>query len=341
MMAALIVVAWFGWRAHHRQIVTAAALIALLMLGLVGAVMLWNPTVALRLSTETEQSWYRAEYYAPNQVEARPGDLIEIPIQVVNTSVRRWESAGTQPFALSYHLLDEHGEVITYDGIRTPLSRDVAPGQIVTLDAVIAIPAEPGVYALEWDMVQEAVSWFSWKDTPTASTMLAVSGTKVDAAEIALTAPPTDIRILEPTATRFELWRAALKMALDRPVLGVGPDNFRWQYGHYAGLNAWNTDIHANNLYLEWLADTGVVGLAAFLWLTAEILRAAYRATFANKDWGREVGRRKLLAIGLFAALIAWYVHGVFDAFYEFTPTYLAFWLVVGLALRFEQEVGE
>jgi hypothetical protein len=35
----------------------------------------------------------------------------------------------------------------------------------------------------------------------------------------------------------------------------------------------------------------------------------------------------------LLASLVAWYVHGLFDYFYEFTPTYVAFWLIAGLAV--------
>jgi hypothetical protein len=37
--------------------------------------------------------------------------------------------------------------------------------------------------------------------------------------------------------------------------------------------------------------------------------------------------------LGLAASLTAWFLHGVFDYFYEPLPTNLAFWLVAGLAL--------
>jgi len=37
--------------------------------------------------------------------------------------------------------------------------------------------------------------------------------------------------------------------------------------------------------------------------------------------------------LGLVASLTAWFVHGLFDYFYEFTPTYVAFWFIAALAV--------
>ncbi len=38
--------------------------------------------------------------------------------------------------------------------------------------------------------------------------------------------------------------------------------------------------------------------------------------------------------LALFASLIAWFVHGFFDYFYEFAGTYVLFWLIAGLATQ-------
>ncbi len=37
--------------------------------------------------------------------------------------------------------------------------------------------------------------------------------------------------------------------------------------------------------------------------------------------------------LAVFAGLVAWFVHGLFDSFYEFTPTYTAFWLLAALGM--------
>src|SRR5258708_18638888 len=116
-------------------------------------------------------------------------------------------------------------------------------------------------------------------------------------------------------------------MAADHPLLGVGPDNFRWLYGKYLGLDRWDSDIHSNNLYLEWLADTGIIGLAAFLWLSATILRMTWQGLLHEAN-----STLRLWQLALLASLSIWYVHGLVDYFFEFTAPSIAFWLIVGLA---------
>src|SRR5262249_22327102 len=47
------------------------------------------------------------------------------------------------------------------DGIRTDLPAPVAPGARVPVAGRILPPSVPGLYWLQWDMVEEGVSWFS------------------------------------------------------------------------------------------------------------------------------------------------------------------------------------
>ena len=228
-------------------------------------------------------------------------------------------------------MLDEGGNPVTYEGERTPLPKPVAAGEEVKLQGQILAPLQPGIYFVEWDMVQDEVTWFSWKDDAPASSSLIVSG-EPDQYSTPFEAlpPPTDVTVINPTPGRFTLWQAALTMFVDYPLLGVGPDNFRWQYGTYAGVEEWNTGIHANNLYIELLADTGILGFIAFIWLSWQIIRLGLDKAKSQRDeasW--------LFALGLFAGLMTWYVHGLFDYFYEFSPTYILFWLMVGLLAAF------
>jgi len=336
LLAALAVMAFAGvWRRHRRLVLaplaTGATLVFMVVLFLT-----INPIARLRLSTETEQLWYQVAYAAPESLPARPGQRITAPVRVTNTGVRTWMATGDLPFALAYHLYDDAGQSLTYDGPRSPLPLSIPPQETAVIAAQITAPTEPGNYLIEWDMVQEEVTWFSWKDAPTGRTMLVVAGRPAEKTVIDSSTPPTDIRIITPSPGRFDLWRAALLMFIDHPFLGVGPDNFRWQYGAYAGVNAWDSGIHANNQYIEWLADTGLVGLLLFLWFSWRLAKVGVTrldpTTIDPVPAGRpEMEQVWLLTLGLVAALVAWYVHGFFDYFYEFTPTYVAFWLLVAL----------
>lgn len=90
-----------------------------------------------------------------------------IKIKVKNISPVVWPSKGRRDgnykINLAYHWLDVGDRVVILDGVRVSLPHDINPDEEVILDALVAAPNEAGEYFLEWDMVQEGVSWFKDK----------------------------------------------------------------------------------------------------------------------------------------------------------------------------------
>src|SRR3569832_1470565 len=81
-----------------------------------------------------------------------------------------------------------------------------------------------------------------------------------------------------------QIWRSALHLASERPLLGVGMKNFRVACDDpVIGLPAAEAPLrcttHPRNLYLEWLAEAGVPGLLGFLALIAAWSRRLWRAS--------------------------------------------------------------
>ena len=64
---------------------------------------------------------------------------------------------------LAAHVYDLLDHLLVWDGERTVLPADVAPGQTVTLTVAVAVPASTVLarYAFRVDLVQEGVAWFS------------------------------------------------------------------------------------------------------------------------------------------------------------------------------------
>src|SRR5260370_30307281 len=91
---------------------------------------------------------------------------VPVPIAVANTGQRTWDAARMH---LSYHwlwlvpreLASRSRTVPFHDGIRTALGAPIAPGGAATLEARILAPAVPGLYWLQWDMVEEGATWFA------------------------------------------------------------------------------------------------------------------------------------------------------------------------------------
>ena len=92
---------------------------------------------------------------------------VAVPVRLVNSGGRAWDPARIH---LSYHWLwlvpreiAHRSRTVPYqDGIRTDLGgTTVAPGARVALQGRVLAPAFPGVYWLQWDMVEEGVTWFA------------------------------------------------------------------------------------------------------------------------------------------------------------------------------------
>jgi len=139
---------------------------------------------------------------------------------------------------------------------------------------------------------------------------------------------PLPVRAVRPS--RLFLWRAAARMIVAHPVLGVGPDNFRLLYGEYAGLPYADPRLHSNNMYIEMLAGGGLTGGVAFLWL---IWRTADRLVAAIRLAARGARPEAAYAAGVAAAGIAVLIHGTVDSFLSFTPTYVLISITLGFAV--------
>src|SRR5205823_407924 len=104
------------------------------------------------------------------------GTRSTVLITITNSSNFTWPAAGANPVDLSYHWWSlTTNRTVLWEGARTPLPADLAPGASVTLQANVAFPATAGNYLLRWDLVQEGLSWFSGKGVATGDQFVAVA----------------------------------------------------------------------------------------------------------------------------------------------------------------------
>ncbi|MBV6623523.1 MAG: hypothetical protein KI793_11400 [Rivularia sp. (in: Bacteria)] len=99
------------------------------------------------------------ETFKTNSVE-------KIPVLVKNESNFMWSNAGRNPTNFSYHWLDSNGNLIVFEGERTPLPFELLPGESAAINAIIKTPPQPGKYSLILTMVNEHVAWFNDKQAP-------------------------------------------------------------------------------------------------------------------------------------------------------------------------------
>ena len=131
-----------------------------------------------------------------------------------------------------------------------------------------------------------------------------------------------DLSMLE----RFRLWESAVNMLKDYPLLGVGPGNFKKLYAaRYILPDAKEPDLqHAHNDFLQMAAETGIIGLAAFIYLFYVILRL-------NLTWYRQ-DKENFLALGCFLAAAGFLAHGLTEFNFGNSSVTRLFWLLLGLS---------
>ncbi len=109
--------------------------------------------------------------------ELGPGEVIEASFDLKNVGGLGWNASGTNPVRLGYHWFTQDMKPIAaIKDERTPLPKDVLPGETVSLHARAYPPASPGNYFIQWDMVKEGVTWFAEQGSKALSKPMVVKG---------------------------------------------------------------------------------------------------------------------------------------------------------------------
>jgi cyclopropane fatty-acyl-phospholipid synthase-like methyltransferase len=87
-------------------------------------------------------------------------ELFSISLTLDNLSGDRWVSLQPNPIHLAYHWLDENGEYIVYDGIRTAIHYPLFQGESRHFFMNVVAPKTSGNYVLQVTLVQESCFWF-------------------------------------------------------------------------------------------------------------------------------------------------------------------------------------
>lgn len=144
-----------------------------------------------------------------------------------------------------------------------------------------------------------------------------------------------DVRGVEVTDANFAVlermahWQAALAMWTEHPWLGVGIGNYEPVYGNFA-LPLWPLPLgHAHNYYLNIAAETGVLGVGAYLVLWIAALLGAYQGTRRASGWYWGI------ALGVLGVLVHLSVHNFFDNLYVHSM-YLQVAMLLGVGAAYE-----
>lgn len=129
-----------------------------------------------------------------------------------------------------------------------------------------------------------------------------------------------DVRGVTVAADNFSLierlahWQAAQNMLLNNPYLGVGFGNYGAAYEQYRMLNWTNALGHAHNYYLNIFAETGVIGLLAYVALWGAVFVHTVRLLKRDKSLNRHgTTLTACIALGLLGSWTQLSMHQLVD----------------------------
>jgi hypothetical protein len=127
---------------------------------------------------------FRAQITIVNPpAKLRVGQKETLTLKIKNASDVFWWSRGgavnTRPdnrfyLAAGNRWLKPDGSLLTNMDGRYGIGKDLKPGEETEIPLGITAPKEPGEYTLEVDLIQEQVTWFSDKGSPTAKAKVTV-----------------------------------------------------------------------------------------------------------------------------------------------------------------------
>ena len=133
---------------------------------------------------------------------------------------------------------------------------------------------------------------------------------------------------------RLSMWQAAWKMIQDRPILGHGLNTFMDNYLRY-WVGGERQPRYAHNCYLQMWAETGLLGLAAFVWFVGELGRIAIRAVHQ-----RASGITNTVVTGLFVGLVGFLIQSSVDTNLYSLRQAVLFWTLSGLTVGMAMSVS-
>jgi O-antigen ligase len=286
---------------------------AFVLSGLVVALYgLWQITggtaVAQAITAEAGLTRLRAFYGSPNNVALYLGRIM--------------------PLLLAMGLLGQGRRRLFYAAALLPITLAV----LLSFSKGALFLGLPGALLIvfsywQWQAGRRVWPWLVGAATVAALTLLVV-----------LQMPPLAGRLNpfgETSFFRVHLWRSALNIVADRPLFGVGLDNFLYAYrGRYILDAAWQEPnlSHPHNVLLDFASRLGLLGLLAGGWLWWHFWRAVrWLPLRVERPW-------RPVATGLVGAFGYMLAHGLVDHSFFLVDLAFAFYLLLGTAVWLGKE---
>ncbi|MBI1977232.1 MAG: O-antigen ligase family protein [Candidatus Omnitrophica bacterium] len=169
--------------------------------------------------------------------------------------------------------------------------------------------------------------WLVWQnpDYLPSGVRYRLGQTIVKQQETATQTAPIENSLEQSARTRVGVWKGALWMIRDHPIMGVGYNLFETKITHY-----WvGGSIDAHNTYLLIASEMGVPALLIFSWILAAMFWIAYRLYRSSTD-----SFSRAVALGFIGGMFGFLVSNLFGSRLDSHEVSSYFWILAALVAR-------
>jgi len=142
--------------------------------------------------------------------------------------------------------------------------------------------------------------------------------------------------------TRLDAWKIVMSITSASPILGMGFANYYW-YTPLFPIRGWYVQFNSHNQYVDLIAQTGILGLACFIWFFGEVFFLGLKLIKSTPEGfpkGYIYGALGGLAGSLVAAYLAdWVLPFVYNIGMNGFRASVLVWLFLGGVVSIEQIV--
>lgn len=131
---------------------------------------------------------------------------------------------------------------------------------------------------------------------------------------------------------RMLYWKANLQIFKDYPLLGIGYSQNNVHVEEYLAKEGveWLVGTHAHNQYLHFLAGTGLLGLACFLFFLSMVFYSIFRRLLAWRKQKTHSDQYYVL-MGVFAGLLCFVIGSLTESNFSIAKNRFAFLFIAAL----------
>jgi len=147
----------------------AVLLLFFISTGLFLVTLLFYKPIAIKMVDNLTVSNSLKEYKAKitssfKNLNIQTGEKIEIPISIKDISKVNWMVNGLNPIRLNYRTINKRYGITTED-VYLDLAHDIRAGETVSIKVTYQAPQELDYYYIDFDLVQEGITYFKDADS--------------------------------------------------------------------------------------------------------------------------------------------------------------------------------